>query len=52
MLPNINHATVRVFDALGIQLISATKAGCCGALRYHLNDQAGGLEDAKHNIDA
>ncbi|MEY3180786.1 MAG: hypothetical protein RL614_1260 [Pseudomonadota bacterium] len=37
MLPNINHATVRVFDALGIQLISATKAGCCGALRYHLN---------------
>lgn len=52
MLPNINHATVRVFDALGIQLISATKAGCCGALRYHLNDQAGGLEDAKRNIDA
>ena len=52
MLPNINHATVRVFDALGIQLISAAKAGCCGALRYHLNDQAGGLEDAKRNIDA
>ncbi|BEI41549.1 glycolate oxidase subunit GlcF [Polynucleobacter sp. HIN9] len=52
MLPNINHATLRVFDALGVQLISAPKAGCCGALRYHLNDQVGGLADAKCNIDA
>ncbi len=52
MLPNINHATLRVFDALGVQLISAPKAGCCGALRYHLNDQVGGLDDAKRNIDA
>ncbi len=52
MLPNINHATARVFDALGIQLITAPKAGCCGALRYHLNDQVGGLADAKRNIDA
>jgi len=52
MLPNINHATLRVFDALGVQLISAPKAGCCGALRYHLNDQVGGLNDAKRNIDA
>ncbi len=52
ILPNINHATLRVFDALGVQLISAPKAGCCGALRYHLNDQVGGLADAKRNIDA
>ncbi len=52
MLPNINNATVRVFDALGIELISSNKAGCCGALRYHLNDQDGGLMDAKRNIDA
>lgn len=52
MLPNINNATVRVLDALGIELISSHKAGCCGALRYHLNDQAGGLADARRNIDA
>lgn len=52
MLPNINHATLRVFAALGVQLISPPKAGCCGALRYHLNDQVGGLADAKRNIDA
>ena len=52
MLPNINNATIRVFDALSIELISSNKAGCCGALRYHLNDQNGGLADAKRNIDA
>jgi glycolate oxidase iron-sulfur subunit len=52
MLPNINSATARVLDALKIQLISAPSATCCGALRYHLNDQAGGLDDAKQNIDA
>lgn len=52
MLPNINNATVRVLDALGVELISSNKAGCCGALRYHLNDQDGGLMDAKRNIDA
>ncbi|TFW25284.1 glycolate oxidase subunit GlcF [Duganella callida] len=52
MAPNINAATARVLDALGVQLIVAPKAGCCGALRYHLNDQEAGLDDMRRNIDA
>jgi glycolate oxidase iron-sulfur subunit len=52
MAPNINAATARVLDALGVQLIAARKAGCCGAVRYHLNDQAAGLDDMRRNIDA
>jgi glycolate oxidase iron-sulfur subunit len=52
MLPNINSATARVLDALKVQLISAPNATCCGALRFHLNDQEGGLDNAKQNIDA
>jgi glycolate oxidase iron-sulfur subunit len=52
MGPNINAATARVLDALGVQLIRAAKAGCCGAVRYHLNDQAGGLDDMRRNVDA
>ena len=52
MLPNINSATARVLNAIKIQLISAPNATCCGALRYHLNDQAGGLDNARQNIDA
>jgi glycolate oxidase iron-sulfur subunit len=52
MAPRINAATARVLDAFAVQLIVAPKAGCCGAIRYHLNDQAGGLDDMRRNIDA
>jgi glycolate oxidase iron-sulfur subunit len=52
MSPNINAATARVLDALGVQLVIAAKAGCCGAIRYHMNDHDGGLDDARRNIDA
>ncbi|MFC7517765.1 glycolate oxidase subunit GlcF [Herbaspirillum sp. GCM10030257] len=52
MAPNINTSTARVLDALGVQLIVAPKAGCCGAIRYHLNDHDGGLNDMRNNIDA
>jgi len=52
MAPNINAAAARVLDAVGVQLLLAPQAGCCGAVRYHLNDQAGGLEDMRRNIDA
>ena len=52
MAPNINAAAARVLDAVGVQLLVAPKAGCCGALRYHLNDQEAGLDDMRRNIDA
>ena len=52
MSPNINAATARVLDALGVQLLIAPKAGCCGAIRHHLNDQEGALDDMRRNIDA
>jgi glycolate oxidase iron-sulfur subunit len=52
MAPNINDATARVLDALGIELLTAPKAGCCGALKFHLNDQDGGRADMRRNIDA
>ena len=52
MAPNINSATARVLDAAGIQSLVADGAGCCGALRTHLNDTEGGLADMRRNIDA
>ena len=52
MSPNINAATARVLDRVGVQLLVAPKAGCCGALRFHMNDQDGGLDDMRRNIDA
>ena len=52
MAPNINSATARVLDAAGIQAVVAPGAGCCGAVKFHLNDQAGGLAQMRRNIDA
>jgi glycolate oxidase iron-sulfur subunit len=52
MAPNINTATARVLDAIGIETLRPKAAGCCGAIRYHLNDQDGGLDDARRNVDA
>jgi glycolate oxidase iron-sulfur subunit len=50
--PNINSATARVLDRIGISLIAASEAGCCGALAHHLNDTEDGLAAARRNIDA
>jgi glycolate oxidase iron-sulfur subunit len=50
--PNINAATARVLDRVGISLIAAEGAGCCGALAHHLNDTDDGLAAARRNIDA
>jgi glycolate oxidase iron-sulfur subunit len=50
--PNINTATARVLDRIGISLITADEAGCCGALAHHLNDTEAGLDAAQRNIDA
>jgi glycolate oxidase iron-sulfur subunit len=52
MMPNINTATARVLDAAGIETIVAPEAGCCGAVKFHLNDQDGGLAQMRANIDA
>jgi glycolate oxidase iron-sulfur subunit len=52
MLPNIDRAAARVLDTAGIEVINAAGTGCCGALRTHLSDQAGGLDNMRRNIDA
>ena len=52
MSPNINRATARVLDAVGIQTLVAPKAGCCGAVKFHLNDQDGAKQEIRANIDA
>jgi glycolate oxidase iron-sulfur subunit len=52
MMPNINTATARVLDAAGLQTVVASKAGCCGAVKFHLNDHDGGRAEMRANIDA
>ena len=52
MAPGINAATARVLDAAGIECVLARGQGCCGAIKYHLADGAGGLAQMRANIDA
>jgi glycolate oxidase iron-sulfur subunit len=52
MMPNIDAATARVLDAAGIQVVFASGSGCCGAVKFHLNDQDGGRAQMRRNIDA
>lgn len=50
--PNTNAATARVLDRLGIALVDAPQAGCCGAMSAHMNAHEQALTFMKRNIDA
>jgi glycolate oxidase iron-sulfur subunit len=52
MAPSIDAATARVLDAIGVQALVDARSGCCGAIRHHLHDQHGALENARRNVDA
>ncbi|HLV77976.1 MAG TPA: glycolate oxidase subunit GlcF [Marinobacter sp.] len=50
--PGTNAAAARVLDRLGITMVEAPEAGCCGAVNYHLAEHGRGLEQMRRNIDA
>jgi len=50
--PEINAAAARVLDRIGISLVESRSAGCCGALRFHLDYQEDGLDDVRALVDA
>src|SRR5687767_9618635 len=52
LAPSINAAAARVLDRIGISLLEVPGAGCCGGIRFHLNDQEAGRDDMRALIDA
>jgi glycolate oxidase iron-sulfur subunit len=52
MAPTINAALRRVLAKLNIGARTASAAKCCGAVRFHMNDQDGGRNDMRALIDA
>jgi glycolate oxidase iron-sulfur subunit len=52
MMPTIDAATARVLDAAGIQPVVAPGSGCCGAVKFHLDDPDGAMGQMRANIDA
>ena len=50
--PGIDAALARVLDRLGIQVVRAGQAGCCGALSHHLDARAEAAAQMRRNLDA
>jgi glycolate oxidase iron-sulfur subunit len=50
--PSTNAAAARVLDRLGMSVVPAPRAGCCGAVDFHLDAQDAALDRARRNIDA
>jgi glycolate oxidase iron-sulfur subunit len=52
LAPSINAAAARVLDRVGVSLLEVPGAGCCGGIRFHLNEQDAGRDDMRALIDA
>ncbi len=52
LAPGINAAAARLVDRLGISLVAASGAGCCGAASHHTSGGPESLDFARRNIDA
>jgi glycolate oxidase iron-sulfur subunit len=50
--PEINAATIRLLTRLGVEVVVAKGAGCCGALVHHMGRHEEALKAARANIRA
>ena len=52
LAPEINAATIRLLNRLGVEVIVPEDQGCCGALTHHMGMEADALVRARQNVDA
>jgi glycolate oxidase iron-sulfur subunit len=52
LAPATNAAAARVLDRLGVSLLAAPAAACCGAVSFHLEARDEALDFMRRNIDA
>jgi glycolate oxidase iron-sulfur subunit len=52
LAPEINEATIRLLTRLGVEVVVAQGAGCCGALTHHMGQHASAMANARANIVA
>jgi glycolate oxidase iron-sulfur subunit len=50
--PQINAATIRLLNRLGIEVVVVAEVGCCGSLTHHMGLQEAAHDAAKGNIAA
>lgn len=49
--PGINASTMRLFNRLGIEVVTPKDEGCCGSLVHHMGREEQALAQARHNVD-
>jgi len=47
---HFNASTARVFDRIGITLVEAPRAACCGSVSFHLDAHAAAKAQARANL--
>jgi len=52
LMPRINDATIRLLTRLGVEVVVAQGAGCCGALNHHIGQHDKAMALARANIQA
>ncbi|MGA9015043.1 MAG: glycolate oxidase subunit GlcF [Acetobacteraceae bacterium] len=52
LAPQINDATIRLLTRIGVEVIVAEGAGCCGALTHHMGQHKSAMASARANIAA
>ncbi len=52
LAPQINAAAIRALTRLGIEVVLAEGAGCCGSLVHHMGREPEALAQVRANIDA
>jgi len=52
LMPCINEATIRLLTRLGVEVVVARGAGCCGALNHHIGQHDRAMTLARANIEA
>ena len=52
LAPEINAATIRLLTRLGVEVVVARDAGCCGALNHHMGQHDAAMRRARANIAA
>lgn len=52
LAPQINDATIRLLTRMGVEVVVAKGAGCCGALTHHMGMHDSAMAAARANITA
>jgi glycolate oxidase iron-sulfur subunit len=52
LAPEINAATIRLLNRLGVEVVVPKDSGCCGALNHHMGQRETALQRVRANVAA